>query len=190
MSAAYNVTEWRRRTKKRLCDGFGGKCMKCGYCRCVAALHFHHIDPATKKFSISSALANNIRGWDVLVEEVKKCVLLCNRCHTELHSGIWNLLELPIVEFQDFYNRDWHKMKKTTITCKECGCEIVKTVNDARKFCSSVCAKKNQRKVLRPNKDVLSKDIQALNWVAIGRKYGVSDNAVRKWAKGYDSLSG
>ena len=31
----------------------GGRCALCGYQRCVAALHFHHIDPAAKRFSLS-----------------------------------------------------------------------------------------------------------------------------------------
>jgi Zn finger protein HypA/HybF involved in hydrogenase expression len=41
------------------------------------------------------------------------------------------------------------------------------------------------RKVLRPTKEELSSMITSMSWSAIGRKYGVSDNAVRKWAKWY-----
>jgi hypothetical protein len=28
-------------------------------------------------------------------------------------------------------------------------------------------------------------DVARLSWVAVGRKYGVSDNAVRKWLRWY-----
>ena len=35
----------------------------------------------------------------------------------------------------------------------------------------------------RPSKEELEKMINTMSWCAIGRKYGVSDNAVRKWAK-------
>lgn len=41
------------------------------------------------------------------------------------------------------------------------------------------------RKVVRPSKDELSMMVAQLSWLAIGRKYGVSDNAVRKWARIY-----
>ena len=41
------------------------------------------------------------------------------------------------------------------------------------------------RKVERPTKDDLFNMINSMSYCAIGRKYGVSDNAVRKWAKSY-----
>lgn len=41
------------------------------------------------------------------------------------------------------------------------------------------------RKVDRPSKEVLEKEIESNSWSALGKKYGVSDNAVRKWAKSY-----
>jgi len=41
------------------------------------------------------------------------------------------------------------------------------------------------RKVTRPSYDVLKCDIGQLGYSATGRKYGVSDNAVRKWERAY-----
>lgn len=44
----------------------------------------------------------------------------------------------------------------------------------------------NGRKVKdRPSKDSLENLIQNHSFVQIGRIYGVSDNAIRKWCKGY-----
>lgn len=43
----------------------------------------------------------------------------------------------------------------------------------------------NQRRVERPSKEVLSRLLQESNFTAIGRTYGVSDNAIRKWCKAY-----
>lgn len=43
------------------------------------------------------------------------------------------------------------------------------------------------RKVKRPPCDQLIDDIQKLGYTGTGRKYGVSDNAIRKWLKVYDS---
>ena len=44
------------------------------------------------------------------------------------------------------------------------------------------------RKVIRPSKEELHDMLQKETFVAIGKKYDVSDNAVRKWAKRYGLL--
>lgn len=42
------------------------------------------------------------------------------------------------------------------------------------------------RKVERPSYEVLKGEVTRLGFAATGRKYGVSDNAVRKWLKSYE----
>ena len=42
------------------------------------------------------------------------------------------------------------------------------------------------RKVERPPYEKLLEEIEATSYVAVGRKYGVSDNAVRKWVRFYE----
>ena len=44
----------------------------------------------------------------------------------------------------------------------------------------------HNRKVERPPFDVLRAEINKMGYSAVGRKYGVSDNAVRKWLKAYE----
>lgn len=45
----------------------------------------------------------------------------------------------------------------------------------------------NKRKVVRPDKNMLQYLLnEKRNWCAIGRQFGVSDNAVRKWARYYN----
>jgi len=44
-----------------------------------------------------------------------------------------------------------------------------------------------QRKVERPDYNTLCRDIRKLGFVGTGKKYGVSDNAIRKWKKHYES---
>lgn len=68
----------------------GGKCVKCGYDKCLSALEFHHKDPDKKDFGISD---DNMRLKEA-VEEIKKCVLICSNCHRELHAGLWNIKDL------------------------------------------------------------------------------------------------
>lgn len=68
--------------KQRAIDYKGGKCVNCGYNKCSRALVFHHINESEKKFTIS---CNHCRCWEVLKEELDKCILLCANCHAELH---------------------------------------------------------------------------------------------------------
>jgi len=35
----------------------------------------------------------------------------------------------------------------------------------------------------RPSKEQLLKEVEETNYCAVGRKYGVSDSAIRKWLK-------
>ncbi len=42
------------------------------------------------------------------------------------------------------------------------------------------------RKVERPSHEELMADVESMSFVAVGRKYGVSDNAVRKWLRWYE----
>ena len=48
--------------------------------------------------------------------------------------------------------------------------------------------KLSTRKVIRPSKEELQDMLRKETFVAIGKKYKVSDNAVRKWAKKYDLI--
>ncbi len=43
-----------------------------------------------------------------------------------------------------------------------------------------------RRKVERPPYEQLLADVRATSFVAVGRKYGVSDKAVRKWIRWYE----
>ena len=44
----------------------------------------------------------------------------------------------------------------------------------------------DRRRVERPPLDQLLREIEASSWSAVGRRYGVSDNAVRKWVRQYE----
>lgn len=75
----------------------GGKCVRCGYDKCITALEFHHIDPSKKDFTISNG---NFKLQDA-IKESKKCILLCSNCHKEFHSGIWPLEELEYLQKEE-----------------------------------------------------------------------------------------
>ena len=64
----------------------GGVCVGCALPEPVDALEFHHLDPSTKEFGISTE--GIPRSWEKIEAELKKCVLLCANCHREVHAGV------------------------------------------------------------------------------------------------------
>jgi 5-methylcytosine-specific restriction endonuclease McrA len=75
---AYITAKNRERMRARrakLIEMLGGHCVRCGT---TDDLEFDHVDPSTKRFTIGGNLS---RPWDVLVQEAKRCQLLCNPCH-------------------------------------------------------------------------------------------------------------
>jgi transposase len=79
------VTRRRRKVKAILVQEAGGRCKLCGYDRYVGALQFHHLDPAEKRFSLSTdGVTRSLARARV---EAEKCVLLCANCHAEVEGG-------------------------------------------------------------------------------------------------------
>jgi hypothetical protein len=78
------VATRRRRIKAILVEESGGACARCGYAGNVAALHFHHVDPATKAFTLAARGVS--RALDAARQEAQKCVLLCANCHAEVEA--------------------------------------------------------------------------------------------------------
>jgi transposase len=84
----YNALWWatkRRELKQKLVTYKGGKCIECGYSKCLAAMEFHHRDPSLKDFNIATISSIN---FEKVKKEADKCDLMCNRCHVELHDTL------------------------------------------------------------------------------------------------------
>lgn len=80
------VAAWRQRLKVKAIEYKGGSCARCGYNKCVRAMHFHHVDPTQKDFAISSG--GKTRAWERVKAELDKCILLCANCHAEEHERL------------------------------------------------------------------------------------------------------
>ena len=70
------------RDKTKAIKLMGGRCVRCGYNKCIAAFDFHHPDPAKKEVSLNQF---GRKSFDVLLKEISKCILLCANCHREAH---------------------------------------------------------------------------------------------------------
>lgn len=73
----------KRNLKLQLIMQKGGCCSKCGYNEFPAALEFHHVNPSQKEFEISKIKPDT--SQEDIANELDKCILLCCRCHRELH---------------------------------------------------------------------------------------------------------
>jgi hypothetical protein len=87
-----------------------------------------------------------------------------------------------------------NKPLRAPIACLWCG-ETFYRKAASQRYCSRVCGihspgprdpQPERRKVERPSYEQLRADLEASNFSAVGRKYGVSDNAVRKWLRWYE----
>lgn len=78
-----NKVKRLKRKKEKLLGILGGKCSKCGYSRCTAALEFHHT--GNKEGHVAHILKNS--SEEKALKEVKGCILLCANCHREWHNG-------------------------------------------------------------------------------------------------------
>jgi hypothetical protein len=66
--------------------------------------------------------------------------------------------------------------------CKLCG-EAYQPCKSKRQYCSEHCYRIKRRKVERPSREQLEKDLSEMSCLKVGKKYGVSDNSIRKWLK-------
>lgn len=172
------VKECQKRKKKLAVERMGGKCSICGYDKCLSALDFHHIDPNTKEESPSYI----VMRWkfEDCLEELSKCILVCANCHREIHD---NECGVEIVEKLEREIKIKPFMSKV---CERCGITFHTKEYEA-KYCCGHCSHLSQRKVTRPSKSELKKLLDdRMPWTKIGKMFGVSDNAARKWAKQYE----
>jgi hypothetical protein len=80
-------------------------------------------------------------------------------------------------------------------TCLHCGESFTPKFSKHR-YCSRICGRRSRgprdphperRKVERPPYEQLMSELAESNWSAVARRYGVSDNAVRKWVRWYEA---
>ena len=85
-SYKHKIKAWFEDYKKKL------ECSKCGYSKKthesfnVKALEFHHTDD-NKEFAVSEGVCSGL-SIKRIIKEIKKCQVLCARCHAEHHYEV------------------------------------------------------------------------------------------------------
>lgn len=163
--------------KKRLVDE-GLKNNKCEECNITnwnnkpISLHLDHIN------------GNNLDN------RLLNLRILCPNCHSQTdtycskNNNISKTSELRLERYSNKDNyEDIIKLVKKKREIKEKNlCECGKQIKNKSKKCNN-CHLLSLRKVERPTIEQLEIEIKELGYRGTGRKYGVSDNAIRKWLK-------
>jgi len=180
--STYCHERWKVRKLKAV-ELMGGKCCKCGYNRNLSALDFHHLDPCDKEYNWHQVCK---KSWKTILKELSKCILVCKNCHSELHNPkqSFGIIKEITTEGNSSLEGTYRTLIPTGI-CEAAGCN-----NDVfgTKYCSSNCSSFSQRKVCRPSKEILQQMYISNSMVSMGKKFGVSDNTIRKWMKSYNIL--
>jgi Zn finger protein HypA/HybF involved in hydrogenase expression len=141
-----------------------------------------------------------------LKERIIKNKLIDYRCNECGNVGYWNgkILSLHL-EHKNGVNND-NRLGNLTFLCPNChsqtetyGGKNVKKREKRKCKCGNNkwktskscvdCSKKLQRKVERPTLEQLKIDVEELGYVGSGKKYGVSDNSIRKWIRLYEKTN-
>jgi hypothetical protein len=107
--------------------------------------------------------------------------IVCPNCAATLdtHCGRKNRREAAIRRCLHCEKTFEVKYRKHRYCSHACGCHWDRSRLRGRPKTAS-------RKVDRPPYGKLMAEIEATSYCAVGRKYGVSDNAVRKWVRFYE----
>lgn len=137
MTKNEKITIFRKRLKTKIVEAMGGKCQCCNYDKCNAALELHHVDPTQKDIPFGRIYANH-HAWNTVVEELRKCILVCANCHREIHNDNRTLPQTYHEFDERFSSYDFIREYNNSI-CKVCS---KKLLDMQEVTCSKTCAAK------------------------------------------------
>lgn len=98
-------------------------------------------------------------------DRLANLMVLCPNCHSQTDN--------------------WGNKKNKKI-CPDCGREISRKSTYCRYCAPKHKINNGEKKSKRPSKEILLEEIKDNSFVELGKKYGVTEGAVRKWCKKYN----
>lgn len=119
-----------------------------------------------------SLILDHING-DNIDNRIENLRIVCPNCNAGLPTHCRGYKRIEMKNMNDKKSEKIKKLKSKIYN--------VSSLTD-----SQIDKSLSQRKVERPPYQQLLNEIKVLGYVGTGRKYGVSDNAIRKWKKIYE----
>ena len=181
-STATAVKRLRKRYKQLMIESMGGECQICGYKKCSSVLTFHHLDPSTKELQFG-VIVKRFVSWARIVRELRKCVLLCHNCHSEVHAGM-----ASIPESAKSFDESYANVTRGNVVlvndgvCPTCLKVFERSASQKKqKYCSRVCY--NEAMGMTDLQKLVSLKRESHSNVKIAQILGVSEMTVRKHLK-------
>jgi 5-methylcytosine-specific restriction endonuclease McrA len=149
----------------------------------------------TKEMVLKRLTINSNSNRTDLKKQLVKYDIIKYECSKCKNDGIWENEKLTLqLEHKNGISND-NRIENLTFLCPNCHSQTKtfagRSLNKHRIKPSDINPnwrnepKYKTRKVNRPSKEILEKEVKENTMVSLGKKYGVSDNAVRKWCKSY-----
>jgi Zn finger protein HypA/HybF involved in hydrogenase expression len=113
--------------------------------------------------------------YNNILENLK---ILCPNCHAK--TPTYRGKNKKSKNSQTLKNKNQIAKNKEVYNCSSCEVELKAKSKTGLCF---LCNSKSQRRVERPPTEQLLIELQESSYVSVGKKYGVSDNTIRKWLK-------
>jgi len=145
------------------------KCIKCGINEWNGSLLVLHVD--------------HING-NYMDNRIDNLRLLCANCHSQTNTYCSRNRDKQMYTLK-IPTENQHRLERKTNPIRDsflCKCGRNKSIG------ALVCIYCTRRYGPRPDYETLKSELDASNFVQVGKKYGITDNAVKKWIKRYETI--
>lgn len=124
-----------------------------------------------------------INTFEKIVEDIKGSTLSLKEIGEKYNLNVSTISRINAGKIHVLQNESYplRMIYKERACCQQCG---KKLATQKAKLCPD-CYNLSKRRVERPDKVTLYNELKVSNFSAVGRKYGVTDNAIRKWCASY-----
>lgn len=171
--------QFKRAIKRKilLIEQRGGSCENCEYNKNLSALEFHHIEPKNKKFELNIRSLSN-KNLNIIIEESKKCILICSNCHREEHHPSLNIQNIKEMISENDRLEFLQKKEAGKPRCVDCNIEI----NYTHKRCVK-CNNISKQTKERPSKEEIQNLINNIGITKAAQQLNIARTTLKKWLK-------